>query len=385
MKILKYIFLLLLLSFVALTVFVATQKGDFDVERSKVINSPKTTVYNYVNDFRNYGDFESWALEDPTIKMSYSAITIGNGAAFSWIGDAGSGNASIVKSTEGEKIQQRLNLDGTESDVNWIFKDTLVGKTKVTWKAKGTMSFWFKIYTALNGGADNIIGTISEKSLANIDKKLDFEANTFSIKVNGLVKKTETFYIKQTFTSEIQKVYKNAAVVIPKLLEFSKTNNLYANGKPFIIYHTYDVAKGLAKISICLPISKEIMTSMGSDILSGKLNAFDGVKTTLKGDYTHNNDAIAQTNAFVKKEGFVADLSWSHLEVLNISKLDEKNSSKLETEFYYPVKPKVVPVVAAPVSYNATEGTVSKQPQPKRAEKAPVKKAQEEETSEFEL
>ena len=53
MKILKYLFLLLLLSLVALTVFVATQKGIFSVERSKVINSPKATVYNYVNDFRN--------------------------------------------------------------------------------------------------------------------------------------------------------------------------------------------------------------------------------------------------------------------------------------------------------------------------------------------
>jgi hypothetical protein len=42
---------------------------------------------------------------------------------------------------------------------NWKFKDT-VGGTKVTWRSKGKMDFMFKIYSALNGGVDKIIGTM---------------------------------------------------------------------------------------------------------------------------------------------------------------------------------------------------------------------------------
>ncbi|TDO73703.1 hypothetical protein EV143_105303 [Flavobacterium chryseum] len=349
MKILKYLFLLSLLTLVALTVFVATQKGIFSIQRSKVINSPRSTVYNYLNDLRNYEDFESWSVEDPTIKMYFPAKTIGNGASYSWEGAEGIGNAITLKTKEGESIEQKMKFDGTEADVNWTLKDTLAGKTVVTWKAKGTMSFLFKVYTALNGGSDNVIGTIYEKSLANIDKNLDFETKTFAVQVNGVVKKTETPYIKQTFTSEIEKVNKNARVVIPKLIHFSETNGLQTTGKPFIIYHTYDTAKGLAKISICLPINRSITTSSGSDILSGKLNGFEAVKTTLTGDYTHSKEAIAKTTAFINKEKITPDLSWSHLEVLTVSKLDVKSPSKLETEFYFPTIPKVVPVVAEPV------------------------------------
>jgi effector-binding domain-containing protein len=348
MKILKYLFLLSLLSLVALTVFVATQKGIFSVERSKVINSPKATVYNYVNDFRNYEDFESWAVEDPSIKMTYPNKTIGSGGSFYFASEEQAGNAITLKTKEGESIQQKMKYDGTEAAVNWTFKDTLAGKTKVTWKATGTMSFLFKIYTALNGGSDKVIGTIYEKSLANIDKNLDYETKTYAIKVNGVVKKTETPYIKQTFTSEIAKVNKNARVVIPKLLHFSETNGLSTNGKPFIIYHTYDTKTGLAKISICLPINKEISTSAGSDILSGKLNGFDAVKTTLNGDYTHTNEALAKTTAYINNEKIIPDLSWSHIEILALSKLDVKSPSKLITEIYYPIKPKVVPVVTEP-------------------------------------
>lgn len=380
MKILKYLFLLSLLSLVALSVFVATQKGIFTVERSKVVNSPRATVYNYVNDFRNFEDFESWAVEDPAIKMSFSEKTTGNGASFSWEGAEAAGNAITLQVKEGESIHQKMNFDGTEADVNWVFKDTLAGKTKVTWKAKGEMSFWFKIYTVLNGGSDKIIGTMYEKSLANIDKNLNYETKTYAIKVNGLVKKTESFYIKQTFTSEIQKVNKNARVVIPKLIEFSKDNNLYAKGKPFIIYHTYDTRTNLAKISICLPINKEILISPGSDILSGKLNSFDAVKTTLNGDYSHTNEAIAKTTAFINNEKIIPDLSWSHLEILTAGKLDVKSSSKLVTEIYYPVIPKVIPVVKVPVSKPSTPAeSVTKQP----AEKPATKTTPEEEQSEF--
>ncbi|KFF05380.1 SRPBCC family protein [Flavobacterium reichenbachii] len=382
MKILKYLFLLALLSLVALTVFVATQKGIFSVERSKVINSPRASVYNYVNDFRNYEDFESWALEDSSLKMTYPNKTSGNGASFYWTGSEGNGNAITLKTKEGESIEQKMKYDGTEADVQWTFKDTLAGKTKVTWKAKGTMSFLFKVYSALNGGSNKVIGTIYEKSLANIDKNLDYETRTFAVKVNGVVKKTETPYIKQTFTSEIQKVYKNARVVIPKLIHFSETNGLSANGKPFIIYHTYNTTTGLAKISICLPTNKEISTSAGSDILAGKLNGFEAVKTTLTGDYSHTSEAITKTTSFINKEKLTPELSWSHLEILALSKLDVKSPSKLMTEIYFPIKSKVIePVVE-------TAATPAYKPQTQPAQVKPATPATaapktEEEQSEF--
>lgn len=386
MKILKYLFLLALLSLVALTVFVATQKGDFTVERSKVINSPRAVVYSYINDFRNYEDFESWAVEDPAMKMTFPQKTSGNGASFFWEGTEGKGSAITLKTKDGESIEQKLKQEGTEAVINWTLKDTLNGKTKVTWKGKGTMSFMFKIYAALHGGSDRVIGTIYEKSLANIDKNLDYETKTYAIKVNGVVKKTETPYIKQTFTSEIQKINKNARIVIPKLLHFSETNNLSANGKPFIIYHTYDTASGLAKISICLPINKEISISSGSDILSGKLNSFDAVKTTLTGDYSHTNEAIAKTTAFINNEKIIPELSWSHLEILTISKLDVKSPSKLMTEIYFPIKPKEVPVIKAP-EYNTDPASQVQTTQPKPAQPKPAATTPtttpEEEQSEF--
>jgi hypothetical protein len=60
----------------------------------------------------------------------------------------------------------------------------------------------------------------------------------------------------------------SAPLVFPKLITFCEQNNIELNGKPFIIYHTYNETNGLTKLSICVPIKNQILTSSGSDILT---------------------------------------------------------------------------------------------------------------------
>ena len=369
MRILKYLFLLLLLSFVALSIFVATQKGDFTVVKSQVINSPKSNVYNFVNDFRNWEDFGSWITEDPEIKVSYPNKTIGPGASFSWQGKDGSGDINTAFVKENDSISQKMNYNGTSSSVFWSFKDT-IGGTKVTWKTIGKMDFSMKVYTAFNGGINKIMGKIYEKSLANLDKTLDYEINTFSVKVDGLSKIPTTFYLNQTFTSEISKVTKNSRIVFYKIITFCKQNNIELNGKPFLLYHTYDLTKGLTRLSFCVPIKSEIITSAGSDILNGKLEGFDAVKTTLTGDYSHTKKALDKATVYVNANKIVVDPTFSFLEIFKTSRSEIKSPSKWVTEFYYPIKPKViaaptyVPVAVkrvAPVATPTPEPTIKKQ------------------------
>ncbi|RDI52520.1 SRPBCC family protein [Flavobacterium glaciei] len=348
MRILKYLFLLLLLSFVALSIFVATQKGDFTVERSQIINSPKSTVFNFVNDYRNWEDFSSWVLDDPAMQIRYAIKTTGPGANFSWEGKESSGDIMTLSVKENDSIVQKMNLDGTSSSVLWSFKDT-IGGTKVTWKNTGKMSFTMKVYSTFNGGIHKIMEEMYEKSLANLDKNLDFEINTHTVKVNGLVKKLGTFYLRQTFTSEISKVTKNSQIVFPKIIAFCKQNNIELNGKPFIIYHTYDTVNGLTKLSFCIPIKNQILTSSGSDILTGKMEPFDAIKTTLTGDYSHTKKALDKAKTHINTNRITLDPTFSHVENFTISKTEIKNPSKWVTEIYYPIQPKAIPVIPAKV------------------------------------
>ena len=339
MRILKYLFLLLLLSLVALSIFVATQKGEFTLERSRVINSPKSAVFNYVNETKNWEDWNSWAVEDSLMHVTLSKNTLGKGSLCSWEGKAGSGDLKTLYAKLNDSILQTMNFNGNSSEVFMSFKDTLKG-TKVTWKAKGKMSFMYKIMNTFNGGAEKVIGLMFEKSLTNLDRKLDYEINTYSIKVNGVSNKLENFYLEQTFTSEISKIPKNSEIVISKITNFCKQNTITISGKPFIIYNTYDSANGLARISICIPIKEAIFIVEGSDIMSKKIKAFQAVKTTLTGDYVHLKAALNKTREFIKANYLTKDMAFSHVEVFVTSKKEEKSPSKWITEIYIPVKPK---------------------------------------------
>lgn len=343
MRILKYLFLLFLLSLIALTIFVATQKGEYLIQRSKIINSPSAAVYNYVSDYRNWENFGSWSDDDPEMKFSYPENTLGKGASYSWEGKDGKGSMVTLFTKENDSIAQKMEFDGSTSQVNWKFKDT-IGGTKVTWSTKGKMNFFFKIYSAINGGVDKIIGTMYEKSLIKLDKNLVYEIKAFSIKNDGLVKKPQLFYIAQTFTTEISKIDKNFKIVLPKLTTFCTDNNISISGNTFIIYHSYDTTLGLAKISVALPIQKEIFLSAGSDINSGKIPTYEAVQTTLTGDYSHTNKAYNKAVAVLNQKQLIKNPSYAFIAMYKKGKTDTQNPSKWVTEIYIPLLPKTVPV-----------------------------------------
>lgn len=347
-----------MLSLVALSIFVATQKGEFTVERSKIINSPRSAVFNYVNDSNNWKEWNSLAVEDSLIKIIPSQNTIGKGSSFSWQGEQGNGDFQTISSKDNDNITQKINFNGNTADATLSFKDTL-GKTKVSWKAKGEMGFLFKVKSAFNGGANKIFGSMFEKSLVNLDKKLDYEINTYSIKVDGLVNKTETNYLAQTFTSEFSKVTKNTEIVIAKITKFCAKNNITISGKPFVIYHTYDTDKELTRLSICIPIKDPIFISEGSDLVSKTLQPFQGLKTTLTGHYSHNKKALDKATEYLHSKYLSTDAAFSHLEIYTIGKNETNNPSKWITEIYYPIRQKAVarPITVQPTT---TEEAVPK-------------------------
>lgn len=342
MRIIKYLFLLLLLSFVALTIYIATQKGNFTVKSSKVINSPKATVFGYVNDYKNWQKFSSWIASDKDIKLSYSPTTAGKGSTLTWEGLNDSGNIQTLYTKGNDSIVQKMEYNGTSSDVFWSFKDT-IGGTKVTWKSVGKMDFMLKVNSFFGGGTQNKLSKVYDKCLANLDKTLDFENTTFSVKINGIVKKLETFYLRESFTSKISDITRNANVVFPKILTFCKQNNLPLNGKPFIIYHTYDTINNLTKVSFCIPIKEQIFTSEGSEILAGKLDAFEALKTSLTGNYTYKNKALEKTIKYTTDKHILIGSNFSHLEIFTIGKNESLSPSKWLTDMYFPIKPKVIP------------------------------------------
>ena len=82
MKIVKYIFLLLLLAAIAGTVFIATQEGKYDITKEQLIKVPRNVLYNYVNDYENWQNAPIFA-QDTTAVFTLSDNT-SNTASAEW-------------------------------------------------------------------------------------------------------------------------------------------------------------------------------------------------------------------------------------------------------------------------------------------------------------
>lgn len=341
MKILKYLFLLLILLSVGGSVFIATQKSNFTTVKSIFIKTSKTSVYNYLNDNNNYKDW--YVFDSESIELVYSKNTSGAGSYFSWSGTEGEGKTTVFSSIENDSIVQKTDLDGALSETVWKLKDT-IGGTKVICILKGEMSFSNKLHSFLNGGVNKVIGRKLELSLKNLNRSLDYELNTYSVSSNGVVFKKGCYYLNHTINTKLSRLNYNVKILIPYLINFSNQNQIIISGKPFVIYNSIDESKEITNISVCLPIKRRIFTSSGSDIICSELKGYTSVKTTLYGDYSHRKKAWKKAKDYINKNRETEEKSIPILEVYNKSSIDGLSPSKWQTTLYKAVQPKYISV-----------------------------------------
>ncbi|MQP52572.1 MULTISPECIES: GyrI-like domain-containing protein [unclassified Flavobacterium] len=314
MRILKYILLLLLLLGVAFVVFVATQKSDYTIVRSKEIKISKDIVYNFVTDSTAHIDWNPWKKDIAVFEN--------------------------IKLVTGDTIIQSILVKGEKNESFMRFQNTKKGAL-VTWKLKGKLDFNLKLLSVLQGGVDNVLGDKLEEGLNNIDSYLVKELTTYNIKINGLVTKHATNYIQQIDTCSFADFHKVSKAMLQNMMAFVDKNDIIITGLPFISYNSWDNKTKTTIFSMCVPVEEEILTTDGSEISGGHFDEFLAIKTTLTGDYSHNKEAWNKTLAYLKKKNLIEDINGAKIEVYKISLPKERKPSKWVTELYVPVKKRI--------------------------------------------
>lgn len=339
MRILKYLLLIVLLFSIGLFVYIFTQKGDYQVSSTQIIKASRITVFDYVNDYKNWETFHAMNQNNEGIVYNYKDKTSGIGGSFSWYSDSGDGFMKTVFVKENDSLSQKITIDGYPGKVNWKFKDT-VGGTKVTISSKGKIGFLQKFNSFWDGGINRKMTNEFDRTLYNLNKTIDFELKTYLIKVNGVVPRKAAYFIKQTFSCKTKSISKNIKQIMPKLVYFFKKNNIPMAGKPFVIYDTTTLETDIVTLSICIPTKEKIAVMEGSDVTSGEMEAFTCIKTTLKGDYSHREELWKTAQLYITDKKYSPNFSGKYVEYYTKTIDDVKNPSKWETELYIPVYPK---------------------------------------------
>ena len=332
MKIVKYLFLLLLLASIAGTVFIATQNGKYDVTEQLTIKAPKDMVYNFVGNLKNWEN-SGILTKDTTAVYTFSETTTGKGAYANW----STGSVKNLATSPNDSITQTSVLNDREIEVHWTFKDTLTEATTVNLRMKGQLSFMEKAYAVLKGGTDKKVANLINHSLKRVNYMLVNRVNFFEIKVDGVMVKEGTYYIADSTSCKISEMQQKMPGMFAKVNKFVTDNNIATNGKPFTYYYVFDEAKDSTVFMTCIPLEDEILMSEGSEFRAGQIKRFNALKTTLKGDYRHLKKAWDAAFKNIKKNKLEENFELPYLEVYTKGPADTKDTAEWITDIYIPI------------------------------------------------
>lgn len=356
MKIIKYIFLLLLLLLVGISVYIATQNGEYTIKRSTFIKVPKEVVFNYVNDYRNWEQWLDLEAQSDAVQFSFPDHTVGQGSSFSWTSSNEQGHFQSLFVKENDSISQKLTLNGAALKSALTLKDS-IGGTQLNWTVTGNADFSTKVKATFNGGVELFMAKMFQNSLNNVNTIITKEIRSFSVQVKGIVTIEGLFYVKQTATVKLRDMNSKITPMLQKMNTFFKNSNLQMNGKPFVIYESSDNTNGTITFSVCGPLKEEIFVSDQSDVSIAKLEPFKALKTVLIGDYSHRNEAVKKAMSYISENNITRNTALKYMDVYSVNASEEKSPSKWVTEVLIPTEAVIEPaaVLQRPSSINPVQ------------------------------
>ena len=151
-------------------IYAATRPDTFQISRSVTIAAPPDKVFPLINDLRQFNTWNPFAKQDPQSVITYEAVTVGVGGAYSWKGDkSGAGRMAIAESVPPQRIGVKLDFSKpfeAHNRVDFTIEPQGEG-SKVTWAMTGPMPYLTKVMT-LYFNMDKMVGGSFEEGLASL-------------------------------------------------------------------------------------------------------------------------------------------------------------------------------------------------------------------------
>ena len=339
MKALKYILFLILILSIGLTIYIAVQPNSFEVKRTRTINTPAEVIYNNVIDFKNWNAWSPWVEKDPNASTTLGEQTKDVGASYAWETADGSGKIKTIATTKNSSISQNIQLkDFQPSQMQWEFNPQTENITEVSWTIHSdNIPFKQKAYAIFMGGFDEMIGSDLERGLEKLDGVVVASMKIYSVKVDGITHHGGGFYLYNTTSAKINDYDTVKHSMLTELTTYVQKNNITTAGSPYVLYHKWDEENNAVMFSCCVPTTNQVIT-IESDILTGQLEPFKAVKTTLKGDYSNLKEAWEITRNYITEHGLQSTERGAMLEVYVIDQTTTLNPANWTTELYLAVE-----------------------------------------------
>jgi effector-binding domain-containing protein len=317
---------------IALLVVVAyLLPGSFKVERSILIKADRATIYSMACDFNNWELWSPWssAMDSTVVFENIGGCEVG--AVHKWNGEEmGVGQMAIIEIVEGEMIKWELGFEGHSQKM-------IIGMTfepegdewLVNWTAEGDLGYnpLFRYYGLM---IDADLGEDYENGLQNLKTLCESLPDYPGIEITTVQSMPGISVKDSVLVSDLGTFM---GTYMPMLYMYALRNGVDPIGHPYSIYYNWDT-EGKILLEVGLPLSAEIpgeSPMMAVNTPSGKV-----VKASLFGPYEELYTVHEALNKYIA----VMELEYagSPWEVYITDPMSEADSTKWETQVFYPIK-----------------------------------------------
>ena len=350
MKLLKYIFLLLIVVSIGAAVYIATLPGSYHFQETRIMEAPQDLVYTTVNELTSWKTWHPDFSTNTTITQ-FAPKTQGQGASFSWKSSSlYDGRLETTKTLPRKAIDQKITVDLPfpgellNGDMYWELSSNKGRNTKVIWGLRGEHSFRNRFFWKLQKTTlEALYRPKLQAGLAQMETLLQEKMNAYTVKVDGLTTHGGGFYMYSSMASSLSTISEKVERIYPQISSYMEQNSIPVLGSPFVIYNSLDQTAQSTIFSACIPTRDRVVTPADSSILCGFMEEQEAVKTTLRGNYSHLQEAWQATYDYISTNALSISDKAPPFEIYSIGPGQNPNPAEWVTEIYIPVKPTVVP------------------------------------------
>ncbi|WP_026450656.1 SRPBCC family protein [Aequorivita capsosiphonis] len=340
MKILKYLLFLVLIIIIGSAIYFGTKDGTYDIQDSMVIDAPPEVVFSKVNNFKSWEKWGPWKKEDPETTFTYAEKTSGEGASYSWNGNM-NGSITTTKVIPNKEIEQNLLVKTPMGERNsimyWDFEEVENG-TKVTWGTKGEHTLVDKAYQSIKGSDyKSKVHEMNKVGLEGLAAEVIEDMKQYAINVDGVTQYGGGYYMYTTSVAKQDELEEKTKPMMNEVMGFVTRNKLNTAGNPFTLYNQIDNANNTVIFSTGVPVREQVITPEGSPVVCGYMEPVSAVKTTLKGNYKHLEEAYTKTRKYMDKNSLQIDPDGKMFEVYITDPEKVPNPANWVTEVYIPI------------------------------------------------
>ncbi len=332
-KLLKILIIILVLIAIAAIALMFFSPKKLVFEESITVDAPSMTVFNMVNDFKQWEAWSPWKDMDPEAINTYTDKSAGVGAKWSWVGNdqVGEGSQTITTSESGKLIKTVLTFSGWdgESGTEWNF--TPEGdKTKVSWGFDGAETpFVFRPFNLLmkSGLKKTYVNGLNKiKDLAEDRAK---NRKYIGYVVNEVYQGT-TNYVMNRQVVKVQDINNFFTTNVGALLQKAQGVEMEMTGKPSALFYSWDETNGTTDMAAAIPVAAPVAIP---GAITQTLSDGKAVQVDYYGDPDKSEVAHQAIEYYMNDKGLL--VNYPIVQETVTDPLEEKDMSKWLTKITY--------------------------------------------------